>query len=93
MKTPMVTPASLLQSSSVNIGETTPQQLEAPVTTVNKVEVQEVFDLDDLRSDWHDTFVARQYYVWVPNPNASKEKAKQTKRYLFIYKQILNDFP
>ena len=92
MKTPMVTPASLLQSSSINIGQMTPPH-DAPPSSViaplpssapglNKVEVQEVFDLDDLRSDWHDTFVARQFYVWMPNVNAVKKEPAQTKRYL-----------
>jgi hypothetical protein len=32
----------------------------------NKVEVQELFDLDDLQKDWHDNFFASKYYVWVP---------------------------
>ncbi|GFN92925.1 endophilin-b1 [Plakobranchus ocellatus] len=32
------------------------------------VEVQEVFDRDDLRAQWDETFVTKQYYVWMPNP-------------------------
>ena len=41
------------------------------------VEVQEVFDKDDLNSRWDETFMTRKYLVWVPNPNRqSLQKCK-----------------
>ncbi|XP_035826110.1 nucleolar protein dao-5 [Aplysia californica] len=36
------------------------------------VEVQEVFDREDLAGQWEETFVTRPYYVWMPNPHQSK---------------------
>lgn len=41
---------------------------------LKKVEVQEVFDLADLESDWHDTFKAKKYFVWVPNPKKARKQ-------------------
>ncbi|GFS07241.1 flocculation protein FLO11-like isoform X2 [Elysia marginata] len=38
------------------------------------VEVQEVFDRDDLRAQWDETFVTKQYYVWMPNPGKHREQ-------------------
>ena len=38
------------------------------------VEVQEVFDKDDLNSRWDETFMTRKYLVWVPNPNRQSLK-------------------
>ena len=49
------------------------------LSEVSQVEVQEVFDLDDLHSDWHETFQAKKYYVWVPNPNKKSTKNPQDK--------------
>ncbi|XP_071096278.1 uncharacterized protein [Haliotis cracherodii] len=40
------------------------------------VEVQEVFDVDDLNNQWDETFLTRQYYVWVPNPKKAGRKQK-----------------
>ncbi|XP_046570580.1 LOW QUALITY PROTEIN: flocculation protein FLO11-like [Haliotis rubra] len=40
------------------------------------VEVQEVFDVDDLNNKWDETFLTRQYYVWVPNPKKAGHKQK-----------------
>ncbi|RUS91738.1 hypothetical protein EGW08_000564, partial [Elysia chlorotica] len=37
------------------------------------VEVQEVFDRDDLRAQWDETFVTKQYYVWMPNPGKHRK--------------------
>ncbi|XP_050410819.1 uncharacterized protein LOC126825266 isoform X2 [Patella vulgata] len=33
------------------------------------VEVQELFDVEDLESRWDETFITKQCYVWVPSPN------------------------
>ncbi|XP_076455185.1 uncharacterized protein LOC143289868 isoform X3 [Babylonia areolata] len=38
------------------------------------VEVQEVFDASDLNSRWDETFITKQFLVWVPNPNRSSSK-------------------
>ncbi|XP_067660842.1 serine/arginine repetitive matrix protein 1-like isoform X2 [Haliotis asinina] len=40
------------------------------------VEVQEVFDVEDLNNKWDETFLTRQYYVWVPNPKKAGHKQK-----------------
>ena len=37
------------------------------------VEVQEVFDLEDLNSTWDDTFMPKQYLIWVPGKKKSRE--------------------
>ncbi|XP_021376160.1 uncharacterized protein LOC110464964 isoform X3 [Mizuhopecten yessoensis] len=42
------------------------------------VEVQEVFDLEDLNSTWDDTFIAKQYYVWVPNPKGKTPRSEKS---------------
>lgn len=36
------------------------------------VEVQEVFDKMDLNSQWDETFVTKQYYMWMPNPRKGR---------------------
>ena len=41
-----------------------------------QVEVQEVFEIDDLRSNWYETFQAKKYYVWVPNEKKRKESGR-----------------
>lgn len=38
------------------------------------IEVQEVFDKADLNSQWDETFVTKQYYMWVPNPRKGQKK-------------------
>jgi hypothetical protein len=43
------------------------------------VEVQEVFDLDELQRGWQDTFTAKNYYVWVPNPNKKRPEPEADK--------------
>ncbi|XP_062621724.1 uncharacterized protein LOC134283288 isoform X3 [Saccostrea cucullata] len=43
---------------------------------VQLVEVQEVFEPEDLKCSWDDTFLPKKFYVWVPNP---KRKQKQEK--------------
>ena len=43
---------------------------------MTKVEVQEVFEIDDLRSNWYETFQAKKYYVWVPNEKKKKENVR-----------------
>ncbi|XP_033758194.1 uncharacterized protein LOC117340541 [Pecten maximus] len=42
------------------------------------VEVQEVFDLEDLNSTWDDTFIAKQYYVWVPNGKGRTPRSEKS---------------
>ncbi|XP_060069780.1 apoptotic chromatin condensation inducer in the nucleus-like [Ylistrum balloti] len=42
------------------------------------VEVQEVFDLEDLNSTWDDTFIAKQYYVWVPKANSRTPRSEKS---------------
>ncbi|KAL4218691.1 hypothetical protein ACF0H5_021279 [Mactra antiquata] len=53
-----------------------------PVAAPSKfkvVEVQEVFDPEDLRGTWDDTFVPKSYYVWVPNSKKKRRRRKQEK--------------
>ncbi|XP_048776677.2 uncharacterized protein LOC125680918 isoform X4 [Ostrea edulis] len=40
---------------------------------VQLVEVQEVFELEDLNSSWDDTFLPKKFYMWVPNPKRKKK--------------------
>ncbi|KAK6196090.1 hypothetical protein SNE40_001384 [Patella caerulea] len=40
-----------------------------PPPKMKVVEVQELFDVEDLESRWDETFITKQCYVWVPNPN------------------------
>ena len=47
------------------------------IVDVTQVEVQEVFEIDDLRSNWYETFQAKKYYVWVPNEKKRKENGRQ----------------
>ncbi|XP_067938714.1 uncharacterized protein [Watersipora subatra] len=46
--------------------------------TVKQVEVQEVFDLEELSQNWDCTFIPKPVYVWVPNK--SKRKGKKAER-------------
>lgn len=55
---------------------------------VKNVEVQEVFDLEDLSNTWEQTFLAKQYYVWVPNPNW-KPKFAQARCDMLLYCDII----
>ncbi|XP_070176295.1 serine/arginine repetitive matrix protein 2-like isoform X2 [Littorina saxatilis] len=43
-------------------------------TNLRVVEVQEVFDKDDLNNRWDETFMTRPYLVWVPNPQRKTYK-------------------
>ena len=43
------------------------------ITILYQVEVQEVFDIDDLSKSWQETFVGNKYYVWLPNANRKKK--------------------
>ena len=47
--------------------------LDSGTQSIGQVEVQEVFDVDDLAKAWPETFVAQKYYVWVPNANRKKK--------------------
>ncbi|XP_076093014.1 uncharacterized protein LOC143064229 isoform X4 [Mytilus galloprovincialis] len=55
----------------------TPISVDTKSRTVKKpvkvVEVQEVFDVDDLNSTWDNAFVPKQCLVWVPNPNYKRK--------------------
>lgn len=51
------------------IASTPAPVLPSPPKKLGKIEVQEVFDLEELNRGWQDTFMTKQYYVWVPNPN------------------------
>lgn len=56
------------------------------------VEVQEVFDLEDLNSTWDDTFIAKQYYVWVPNartPRSEKSTDQQSSSQMNASRKVL----
>ncbi|XP_069122129.1 uncharacterized protein [Argopecten irradians] len=56
------------------------------------VEVQEVFDLEDLNSTWDDTFIAKQYYVWVPNartPRSEKSTDQQSLSQMNASRKVL----
>nr|XP_002734742.1 PREDICTED: flocculation protein FLO11-like [Saccoglossus kowalevskii] len=46
--------------------QSAPPPLKPIIPSIKKVEVHEVFDWEDLRKNWTDTFVASQYYVWCP---------------------------
>ncbi|XP_077986606.1 uncharacterized protein LOC144440983 isoform X2 [Glandiceps talaboti] len=48
-----------------------------PVPPIKKVEVHEVFDWEDLKKDWTDTFVASKYYVWCPSQKYLQRKTKE----------------
>lgn len=39
----------------------------ATKSSLQFVEVQEVFDQEDLNSQWNETFVPKKCLVWVPN--------------------------
>ncbi|CAH1786881.1 unnamed protein product [Owenia fusiformis] len=54
-------------------------QLVAPLIPprINKVEVQELFDVSDLQQDWNETFVGKQYYVWVPKATDKSTTPRQ----------------
>ena len=41
---------------------------------IQMVEVQELFDVEDLKNTWDDNFLPKKYYVWVPNPKGKKKK-------------------
>ena len=41
------------------------------------VEVQEVFDVNDLNSTWDNTFVPKQCMVWVPNPKYKRKVTEE----------------
>lgn len=43
---------------------------------IQLVEVQEMFELEDLNKAWDDTFLPKKFYVWVPNPRR-KQKQEQ----------------
>lgn len=49
---------------------------EKRVPQIKRVEVQEVFEKEDLEAPWTDTFMTKQYYVWVPNPKKKKKQRK-----------------
>ncbi|XP_052221195.1 uncharacterized protein LOC127837841 isoform X3 [Dreissena polymorpha] len=48
--------------------------IEHPMNKFKVVEVQEVFDPQDLQGTWDDTFVPKSYYVWVPNQKKKRRK-------------------
>ncbi|XP_064649879.1 ubinuclein-2-like isoform X2 [Lineus longissimus] len=63
---PFTTPATMSGGPRKFV---TPQITSKTIKTIpqfNKVEVQELFDLDDLQKDWHETFYASKCLVWVP---------------------------
>ena len=39
-----------------------------------RMEVQEVFEFEELNRNWNETFEQKQYYVWVPNPKRKEKK-------------------
>ena len=39
---------------------------------VARMEVQEVFEFEELNRNWNETFEQKQYYVWVPNPKRKR---------------------
>ncbi|XP_045192778.2 uncharacterized protein LOC123549036 isoform X5 [Mercenaria mercenaria] len=47
---------------------------EPPVSKFKVVEVQEVFDPEDLSRTWDDTFIPKSYYVWVPNMKKKRRR-------------------
>ncbi|CAC5372685.1 unnamed protein product [Mytilus coruscus] len=63
-KAPAGTPISIDTKNRTDIAAKKP---------VKVVEVQEVFDVDDLNSTWDNAFVPKQCLVWVPNPNYKRK--------------------
>lgn len=43
---------------------------------VQLVEVQEVFEVEDLNSTWDSTFLPKKFYMWVPNPRRKQRQEK-----------------
>lgn len=64
---------------------------------VHLVEVQEVFDEEELNSTWDETFVTKKCMVWVPNSTRSsveKRNKSETARWgkdfmVYLYKNDL----
>ncbi|XP_070581638.1 uncharacterized protein [Ptychodera flava] len=50
-------------------------QIVKPIPRIKKVEVHEVFDWEDLKKDWTDTFVASNYYIWCPSQKSMQKKS------------------
>ncbi|ESO85879.1 hypothetical protein LOTGIDRAFT_235676, partial [Lottia gigantea] len=64
--TPLLTPESVVKPPE-----------KKPPPKVKVLEVQELFDLEDLESRWDETFLTKQCYVWVPNPNKKKTEKEE----------------
>lgn len=43
------------------------------------MQVQEVFDPEDLQGTWDETFVSKSYYVWVPNTKKKRRRQRMAK--------------
>lgn len=41
---------------------------------IQLVEVQEMFELEDLNKAWDDNFLPKKFYVWVPNPRRKQRQ-------------------
>ncbi len=78
-RVPNATPASPMRSTSIptSAGPLHKTRATGPGKPIGQVEVQEVFDLDDLHSDWSETFMAKKYYVWVPNTSRKQAQREQ----------------
>ena len=88
VRAPNASPASQLRSgTSVSLDTGTKK-----LPKFSKVEVQEVFELEDLHSNWDKTFRATQCYVWVPHDPKNKRprsRYKYSERFLFNIIQII----
>ncbi|KAK3087440.1 hypothetical protein FSP39_005965 [Pinctada imbricata] len=60
--------------------EQTKSNSAPPKRSIQLVEVQEMFDVDDLNNTWDDTFLPKKYYVWVPNNKKKKKRLKKEAR-------------
>ena len=47
--------------------------------SVDIMQVQEVFDFEELSQNWDNTFVTKPVYVWVPGKPKRKGKKKKAK--------------
>lgn len=44
---------------------------------IQLVEVQEMFELEDLNKAWDDNFLPKKFYVWVPNPRRKQRQEQE----------------
>ncbi|KAF6025081.1 hypothetical protein EB796_016608 [Bugula neritina] len=67
--------------------------------SIKQVEVQEVFDLEELSQNWDSTFITKPMYVWVPGKQKPRRRKRSkssstqanSKAETFMLKDVTND--